>query len=387
MANLEPIREGALVIQEGQITWVGEAANAPHADQQLDFSSRIITPGLIDAHTHPVFGSHRAREFEKRCSGTTYQEIAASGGGIQSTVRATRAASENDLLEQAKKHAKWFLKNGTTTLEAKSGYGLSTEDELKILRVIKALGESTPLSVIATVLAAHAFPPEFQDNKQGYVNLICDEILPRVAKQGLAKFADAFCEDKYFDASATERVFKKAKGLGLGLRIHADQLTNNGGAKLAAKLKAKTADHLEQTDHEGIRALHEAGVQPILLPASVYALGLKKYPDARLMIDEGLGVVLATDFNPGSSPTPSLPFVMSLACTQMGMSPAEALTACTINAARSLDLAHDRGSLEVGKRADFVVWDCEDYCEIPYWIDAPIVQKVFVQGNEVFTAV
>jgi len=384
--SIEVIQDGAVVVAGESISWVGEFSKVASNADVVDFRGHLITPGLVDAHAHPVFGANRVSEYEKRSKGATYQEIAAEGGGIQSTVRATRAASEDELVQAGKKYARWFLSNGTTTLEAKSGYGLSLKDELKMLRAIRRLSEETPLDYIPTCLSAHAFPPEFQDDRAGYVNLLCNEILPAVAKERLAEFADAFCEEKYFDLASTERILAAAKTLGLGIRLHADQLTKCGGAQLAAKLGAKTADHLEQTDEEGIRALAEAGVQPVLLPGSVYALGLDHYPNARAMLDAGLEVVLASDFNPGSSPTPSLPFVMSLACTQMKMTPEEAFRGCTINAAKSLDRDLDRGSLEVGKRADIIVWDCDDYREIPYWIGVPLVHAVFVQGTQVFTA-
>ena len=380
--DLPVIDDGAVVFDHrGRIIWTGRHDDVPATDETIDHRGQLITPGLIDAHTHPVFGGNRSNEFEMRCQGATYQEIAAAGGGIQSTVRATRAASEAELFEDGKRHVEWFLANGTTTIEAKSGYGLNLEDELKILRVIWRLGQVTPLNIVPTLLAAHAYPPEYQNDHAGYVDLICNVILPRVAEEPLALFVDAFCEERYFDVPTTEQILRKAKDLGLGIRLHADQLTNGGGAKLAAKLGAKTADHLEQTDEEGMCAMRQAGVQPVLLPASVYSLGLKKYPNARKMIDLGMDVVLATDFNPGSSPTPSLPFVMSLACTQMGMTPTEALIACTINAARSLNLDDQVGSLEVGKQADFVVWDCEDPREIPYWIGAPLVHSVYTKGR------
>jgi imidazolonepropionase len=298
---------------------------------------------------------------------------------------ATRAATEEDLDEIGKRHLGWMLANGTTTLEAKSGYGLTLADELKMLRAIRRLSQEGPMEIVPTFLGAHAIPPEFERDRSGYTDLICEKMLPKVVEDGLAEYADVFCEDEYFDCQTTHRILTRAKSLGLKLRMHADQLSRSGASQLAADLGAKTADHLEQTDAQGIEALRSAGVQPILLPASVYALGLSHYPDARAMLDAGMSVVLATDFNPGSSPTPSLPFVMSLACTQMKMTPSEALVACSINAAESLDRGHDRGSLEAGKRADFVVWDCEDYREIPYWTGAPLVHKVFIQGREVFS--
>lgn len=385
MNHLAVIRRGSMLIADGKIQWVGPTELAPDSDRRLDLEERVITPGLVDAHAHPVFGGNRVAEYEQRSQGATYQEISAKGGGIQSTVAATRALTEEELFRAAKRHAGWLLANGTTTVEAKSGYGLSTEDELKILRVIGGLNEATPLEFVPTVLGAHAYPPEHADDKPGYLTSVCDDLMPRVVREGLAEYADVFCEERYFDLEASRKVMLRAKQLGLKLRVHADQLTRGGGAQLAAEVGAKTADHLEQTEMDGILALKHAGVQPVLLPASVFALGLSRYPNARAMIDNGLPVVLASDFNPGSSPNVSLPFVMSLASTQMKMTPSEALTACTLNAAYSLDRGHDRGSLEAGKRADFVVWDCEDPREIPYWLGAPLVCSVYVKGREVFS--
>jgi imidazolonepropionase len=340
-----------------------------------------VLPGFVDAHAHPVFGGNRVDEFELRASGATYEEIAAGGGGIRSTVRKTRAANEAELLALAQERSQWFLRCGTTTMEAKSGYGLSLAEELKILRVIQQLNESTPIEFVPTFLGAHAFPEELADRPDEYLDCIVNEMLPEVVRQDLAESCDIFCETGYFDAAATHRILGAAKSAGLKLRMHADQLTNSGGAALAAELGAVTADHLEQTDAAGIAAMKRADVQPVLLPASVYALGKTRYPPARAMIEAGLGVVLATDFNPGSSPTPSIPMVLSLAATQMKMTPAEAITAATINAACSLGRGAQIGSLEQGKRGDFVVCDCDDYREIAYWFGLPLVHSVYVRGR------
>jgi imidazolonepropionase len=299
-------------------------------------------------------------------------------------VEKTRAASETDLLAQAKKHAAWFLRCGTTTVEAKSGYGLTLNDELKILRVIQRLNEETPIEFVPTFLGAHAIPREMRTDE--YVDLITSEMLPRVTSKKLADFCDVFCERGYFDIEQSRMILAAAKKLGLKLRIHADQLSNSGGAKLAAELKATTADHLEKTDGQGIAAMKSAGVQPVLLPGSVYALGSANYPLAREMIEAGLSVVIATDFNPGSSPTPSMPMVLSLACTQMKMSPTEAITAATINAAYSLNRGNKIGSLEPGKLANFVIFDCEDYREIAYWFGVPQTHSVYVKGERVVGA-
>jgi imidazolonepropionase len=298
-------------------------------------------------------------------------------------VQATRAATEDCLFALAKKRASWFLQNGTTTIEAKSGYGLTLEDELKILRVIRRVGAETPLETVPTFLGAHAFPPEFGENHPGYISLIIDKMLPAIGQGKLAEYCDIFCEQNYFDVDDSRRVLAAAKQQGLKLRMHVDQLRNGGGAKLAADWGSTTADHLEQTAADGISALAKAGVQPVLLPGSVYALGSKKYPNARQMIDAGLAVVLATDFNPGSSPSASMPMMLSLAVTQMRMSPAEAITAATINAAASLDRVDKIGSLERRKLANFVIYDCDDYRELVYWFGVSLVRDVFVQGRRI----
>lgn len=380
------IVDGALLFDEfGVIREVGDRAHlesiAPIGTSWHDAGDRMVAPGFVDAHTHLVFAGNRVNEFEMRCRGATYAEIASSGGGIRSTMRAVRAASEDALVEAGKRHAEWMLQSGTTTAEAKSGYGLSVEDELKLLRAIRRVGQETPLDVVPTFLGAHAVPPEYEGRAEAYVDLVIGEMMPRV--EGLAEYADAFLEPKYFDATAARRIMEAAKRHGLGVRLHVDQLTRSGGAEIAAELGAKTADHLEQTDAGGIAALASAGVQPVLLPGSVYALGLSKFPDARGMIEAGLAVVLATDFNPGSSPTPSLPMTMSIACTQMRMTPNEALVAATVNAAYSLDRGGTIGSLEVGKRADFVLLDLEDIREVAYWFGHQPVSSVWRAGSEV----
>jgi len=323
----------------------------------------------------------RTNEFEQRASGATYREIAARGGGIRSTVRATRSASQSDLVKAGKRYADWFLRNGTTTIEAKSGYGLTLEDELKILRAIKQLNEETWLRYVPTFLGAHDIPAEYKSRRHTYVNLVINEMLPRVAEEKLAEYCDVFCEEDVFTTDETWAILSAARCHGLGLRVHADQLSLSGGARLAAELNAATADHLEHTDPTGIMALKSARVQPVLLPGSVYALGSNRYPAARQMIDAGLAVVLATDFNPGSSPVPSMPMILSLACTQMKMTPAEAITAATINPAYSLGRGDEIGSLERGKRADFVIHDASDYRELAYWLGVEHSWRVYARGK------
>ena len=385
MRVIRIIKVGGMLIRDGTIAAVGSsdeiARNLPDECEVADARGRVVLPGFIDAHAHPVFAGDRLDDFERRAQGDSYEEIAAAGGGIWSTVEKTRAASDSDLFEQAKKRTSWFLKCGTTTVEAKSGYGLTVHDELKILRVIRRLNDETPLEFIPTFLGAHAIPYDDRQLPQRYVDLVINEMLPRVAKEKLAEFCDVFCERGYFDIDQSKEILIAAKKLGLKLRIHADQLTNSGGAKLAAELKATIADHLEKTDERGIAAMKSAGVQPVLLPGSVYALGSTCYPRAREMIEAGLAVVIATDFNPGSSPSPSMPMMLSLACTQMRMSPAEAITASTINAAHSLGRGDKIGSLEPSKLANFSIFDCEDYRELAYWFGFSQADSVYVRGE------
>jgi imidazolonepropionase len=387
LSELAIIDDGALLLRNSAIEAVG---TRPQIEQSIDGNcslvdagGRVVLPGFVDAHTHPVFGGTRVDEFEDRARGATYQEIAARGGGIQSTVNKTRAASLEALVTSGKRYANWFLRGGTTTVEAKSGYGLSLEDELKLLRAIKILDSETPLRYVPTFLGAHSIPTEYRSRRDAYISLIIDEMLPSVAREKLAEYCDVFCEEKVFSNDESWKILSAARCHGLGLRMHADQLTLSGGAKLAAELGTVTADHLEHTNEEGIAALRSANTQPVLLPGSVYALGSSRYPDARAMIDAGLAVILATDFNPGSSPTPSMTMVLSLASTHMKMTPAESITAATINAAYSLNRGDKIGSLEKGKIADVVIHDCSDYRELAYFFGIEHAWKVFASGKQV----
>jgi imidazolonepropionase len=384
LSELAIIRDGGMLIRDGRIDLFGPSTEIERkADdaEVIDARGKVVLPGFVDAHTHLVFAGNRLDDFERRARGDTYEQIAKAGGGIWSTVEKTRAASEADLLVQAKMHADWFLRCGTTTAESKSGYGLSVDDELKILRVMKRLNQESPLEIVPTFLGAHAAPRKMHADE--YVDLVINEMLPRVTSENLAEFCDVFCERGYFDLEQSRQILTAAKKLGLKLRIHADQLSNSGAAKLAAELGATTADHLEKTDELGIAALKSGGAQPVLLPGSVYALGSTCYPRAREMIDAGLAVVIATDFNPGSSPTPSMPMILSLACTQMKMSPAEAVSASTINPAYSLGRGNQIGSFEPGKLANFAVFDCEDYRELAYWFGIPVTVGVYIKGMKV----
>jgi imidazolonepropionase len=385
LRGLSIIEDGAMLVRGNRLEAVGrrrEIESLITDDcEVVDAGHRVVMPGFVDAHTHPVFAGIRANEFEQRSAGATYREIAARGGGIRSTVRATRNASLHDLVKAGRRYAQWFLRCGTTTVEAKSGYGLTLEDELKILRAIKQLNDETPLSYVPTFLGAHDIPSEYKSRRETYVSLVINEMLPRVTEEKLAEYCDVFCETGVFTTDESRQILSAARFRGLGIRMHADQLSLSGGARLAAELNAVTADHLEHADTEGISALKAARVQPVLLPGSVYALGSHQYPPAREMIDAGLAVVLATDFNPGSSPTPSIPMVLSLACTQMKMTPAEAVTAATINAAYSLGRGDEIGSLEKGKRADFVIHDAEDYRELAYFFGIEHPWRVYAAGT------
>jgi imidazolonepropionase len=389
LGELAIIEDAAMFIRDGLVTEVGSYSDLrtriPQDAAVIDAECHCITPGFVDAHTHLVFAGNRAAEFEQRIAGATYQQIAAAGGGILRTVALTRAAKEDDLLAAALRHRDWMLRTGTTTMEAKSGYGLDRDAELKMLRVIRRLNDEGPSQVIPTLLAAHTVPPEFKNSRADYVQFIAEKLIPAVAVADLARYCDAFCDDHAFTVEETRTVLAAAKRHGLGLRIHAEQFRPGTGAALAAELGAATADHLETVTEETLLALRDAQVQPVLLPGSVFALSRSNYPPARKMIELGLAIVLATDFNPGSSPAPSMPFMLSLACLEMRLSPAEALSAATINAAWSLGLGGSIGSLEPGKRADFLIHEFTDYRELAYFVAAPNRPRVFIAGDEITT--
>ncbi len=388
MRELGIIADGALRVHDGRIVAVGPRAeierSLPEGTEIVDAGGRIVLPGFVDAHTHPVFAGNRAGEFEQRVEGATYAEIAASGGGIRATVRLTREASSDGLLAAGRRYADWFLRGGTTTIEAKSGYGLALDAEVKILKTIRQLNADARLRYVPTFLGAHEVPDEYRGRTGEYVDLVIYEMLPCVAQENLAEFCDVFCEPNVFPVEQARSVLRAAQGFDFGLRLHADQFSADYGAMLAAELHAATADHLESTTEAGLAALLEAGVQPVLLPASVYTLGSTRYPAARRMMDLGLPVVLATDFNPGSSPTTSMPLVLSLAATQMKMTAAESITAATINAAHSLRRGQQIGSLEPGKFADFTIHDCDDYRELPYFFGRDPARAVYLAGTCVY---
>jgi imidazolonepropionase len=386
LRDLGIIEDAALLIGgDGRIEAVGtyseiKSKGLPH--RVIDAGYRCVTPGFVDAHTHLVFAGNRAAEFEQRVAGATYQQIAAAGGGILRTVQLTRAASEEELFRESRRHLEWMLRTGTTTVEAKSGYGLDHETEMRTLRVMQRLQTEGPARIVPTLLAAHTVPPEFAARRADYVRWIAEDLIPEVAAHKLALYCDAFCDDHAFTVEECRTVLSAARSHGLGLRIHAEQFRPGTGAALAAELGTATADHLETITTETRAHLRAAGTQPVLLPGSVFALSRDKYPPARAMIEAGLAIVLATDFNPGSSPIASMPFIQSLACLQMGFSPAEALTASTINAAWSVGLGRQIGSLEPGKQADFLIHEFDDFRDLAYFIAAPARPRVFIGGVE-----
>jgi len=374
MAELGIIKNGAIIIRGERVTWVGSTRDFPvrrpgAESQTLDCIGLelVALPGFVDSHTHPVFGGTRVDEYEMRTLGKTYQEIAAAGGGIRASVRQVRRTELSSLISRAERHFRQFLEHGTTTIEAKSGYGLSTEDELKILRAIAALRAESRLEVVPTFLGAHAIPEEHEDSRQAYVEKLICEMIPRVTQERLAEFCDVFCDTGYFSVDEARAILLAARAAGLGLRIHAEELAHSGGARLAAELGARSADHLECVDDEDIRALSQSGTIATLLPGTAFNLGLAKYAPARKLIEAGVPVALATDFNPGSCFTLNMQLILSIACSQMKMTPAEGITASTINGAYSLGVSERLGSIEEGKQADIVLMDVADYRDIPYY--------------------
>jgi imidazolonepropionase len=389
MEDVGLIENGAVAVSENKIVAVGktdEVMRQIKVDDRtkiIDAKDRVILPGFVDCHTHPVFAATREEEFDMRVRRKSYQEIAAAGGGIKSSVKALRSKSKEDLIQLTLPRLDRMLSYGTTTIEAKSGYGLSLEDEIKMLEVIGDLNRLHPIDLIPTFLGAHEVPEEYKDRRTDYIKLITDEMIPEVAKRKLAVFCDIFCEKGVFDIEESRKILTAAKEHGFKLKLHADQLSALGGAKLAAELRAVSADHLEYIDDEGIKMMKDAGVIGVLLPGASFGLGMKEYPPARKMIDEGLPVALATDFNPGSSFTESVPMIMSLACLMMKMTPAETVTASTINSAYAVDKANEVGSMEKGKKADLVIWNVQNFKEIPYHYGVNLVDQVIKDGKVV----
>ncbi len=393
LATMEPggapygaVPDGALAIAAGRIAYAGPAGDLPAGAERraravVEAGGRWITPGLIDCHTHLVFAGDRAREFEMRLEGASYEEIARAGGGIRSTVAATRAASEEELVERALQRLGTLMAGGVTTIEIKSGYGLDVETELRMLRAARRLGEAPGIDVVATFLGAHAVPPEYEGRSGEYIDLVVEEMLPAVAEAGLADAVDAFCESIGFTPDETRRVFEAARRLGLRVKLHADQLSDLGGAALAAEFGALSADHLEYASEDGVRAMAAAGTVAVLLPGAFYFLRESRVPPVAAFRRHGVAMALASDCNPGSSPVLSLPLVLNLACTLFRMSPEEALAGVTRNAAAALGLGRDRGRLAAGLRADIAIWDIGSPAELCYWMGGTPGVSVLKDGR------
>ncbi|WP_133013215.1 imidazolonepropionase [Marinomonas flavescens] len=375
------IENAAIGVVNGRIAWLGEADKLPayQTEQEHSLDGGWITPGLIDCHTHLVFGGNRAGEFEQRLNGVSYQDIAKQGGGIASSVNATREASEAELMTSATRRLKSLMADGVTTVEIKSGYGLSLDSELKMLRVATLLGQQFPVTIKRTCLAAHAMPPEY-DDKDAYIDYLCETLLPKVAALGLADAVDAFCEGIAFNTEQVERYFQKARELDLPVKIHAEQLSALGGTRMAAYYQALSADHLEFMEEADVKAMAESGTVAVLLPGAFYTLKETQLPPMDLLRQYGVDIAIATDANPGTSPALSLRLMMNMACTLFGMTPEAALAGATIHAAKALGISDSHGTLEVGKVADFVCWDVESPGELCYWLGGQLVKQRIQHG-------
>jgi len=381
------IDDGAMVAEAGVVSWVGPRELAPTVkrgnDEVVDAKGALVTPGLIDCHTHLVYAGNRAREFEMRLSGATYEDIARAGGGILSTVQATRAASEQQLEREAGVRLDAMIAEGVTTVEIKSGYGLDARSELRLLKIAADLGEGEAVRIVPTLLALHALPSDQTDRRAHYVGEIVDKLIPAAAKQGIATSVDAFCETIAFTPEEVERVFKAAAHHGLRVRLHAEQLSNQHGAALAAQYRALSADHLEYLDEAGAKAMASAGTVAVLLPGAYYALQEKKKPPVALLRKHKVPIAIATDCNPGTSPLLSPTLAMNMACTLFGLTPEEALQGMTVNAARALGLAHGIGSIAGGKQADLCVWRIGSLAELGYWVGLPGPERRIFGGIDV----
>jgi imidazolonepropionase len=392
LRELGIIRDGALIVRDGIIAAIGtrraiEKNSMARGALRLDLGGRVVLPGFVDSHTHLISAASRAEEFEQRIEGAGYEEIARAGGGILSSVKKLRAASAQHLEMRALQFLRRFGEYGTTTIEAKSGYGLHAASEIKTLRMHRALDELQPISIVSTFLGAHVVPPEYRKKKNGgdaYIELLIKEMLPRIARENLADFCDVFCDRGAFTVPQARTLLSAALAWGLEPRLHAEQLARTGAAELAVKINAASADHLEQVNPADIRALAKSNTVATLLPGCGICLGGSHAAPARKLIDAGAIVALATDFNPGTSPTVSMPMILSLACSQLRMTPAEAISAATINAAYSLRRADTIGSLEVGKYADLAAFDVADYREIPYYFGMNLCALTMKRGRIIY---
>lgn len=390
MGELVIYENGAVAVGGEEILAVGPTQTVlaqveiSSAAQRIDARGKTVTPGLVDPHTHPIFFGTRENEFEMRVLGRSYQEIARAGGGIRSSVRSLRQASHAELLAAVLPRMQTFLENGTTTIEAKSGYGLSPEDEIKSLEVIREVNQQQPVDLVPTFLGAHEIPDEFRNDRSGYIRQILEIMLPQVADQHLAEFCDIFCEESVYSPEEARLILTAAKKLGLRPKIHANQLAPGGGAKIASEVGAISAEHLDYVSTEDVQALFIAGVVPVLLPSAVFYLNLTHFAPARAMIEAGLPVALSTDYNPGTSFTESMPMAMTLACIQLHLTPAEALIAATLNAAMAINRGHLIGSLESGKLADLVVWNMPNYRHLAYHFGVGLAETVIKRGKMVY---
>lgn len=388
MQRLEVLEDGWVACSGQEIAAVGcpedvalQVEITPDTEV-IEAKGKVVTPGLVDPHTHLVFGGSREGEFYLRARGADYMEIMAAGGGILSSVKATRTASLEELVQSGRQRLSWMLRMGVTTVECKSGYGLDLATELKQLETIRVLQQEQPVELVPTFMGAHAWPPEYQGDQEGYINYLVDVVLPAVREQGIAEYVDVFTEKGVFSVEQSRRVFQRARELGFALRVHADEMNALGGAELAVELGMASADHLLMVSEQGIAALAESDVMPILLPGTAFALR-KPYAPARKMLEAGLPLALATDFNPGSCPTANLVLIMSLACLYMAMTPEEVFNAVTINAAYSLGRSSRLGSLEPGKQADLVIFGVDDFKKIPYFFGVNLVETVVKAGKVV----
>ena len=376
---MERTHDCTISIDDGIINDISGANFSPK--ESIDCNGKLVTPGFVDAHTHPVYVDGRENEFMSRLTGVSYQEIAKEGGGINSSIAAVRNATEIELYDRVIKRMDKFIKMGTTTLEAKSGYGLDTESELKSLRVLDHLNSVHEIDIVSTFLGAHAIPPEFNGDSNGYITLLCKEMIPAVAEQGIAKFCDVFCEEGYFNVNDSRKILQTATQHSLIPRLHADEFTDSGAASFAAEIGAISADHLMEVNDQGIKDMARAGVTAILLPGTTFFLGDHSYAPARKMINGGINVALATDFNPGSCHIQSMPFIISLACLFLDLTIDEALKAATWTGACALNVEENVGSIEVGKKADLIIWDLDTPEEIPYNVASVPIQNVIKNGK------
>ena len=370
----------SILIENGKIAAIGEG----QSENAIDCGGKMVTCGFVDSHTHPVFLDNRDEEYAMRLAGATYEKIAEKGGGIVSSVEGVRNASEDELIDKVSQRMDRFIAGGTTTIEAKSGYGLDTESELKSLSVIHKVHKSHAIDLIPTFMGSHAFPQEFADDHDGYVNLICNEMIPAVAAQGIAVFNDVFCEEGYFTVAQSKRILETGKKYGLKPRLHADEFVDSGAAELAGEVGAISADHLMAVSADGINALVENNVIATLLPGTTFFLGKSTYAPARELINSGITLSLATDFNPGSCYIQSMPFIMTLACMHLGMTVEESFQAATYHGAKALDLEDKIGSIKVGKSADLIIWGISSLLDIPYYVSNHPIRYVMKNGEVVF---